>query len=318
MAVNGNRTKRSTTALGNLAMACIANSERDPGLRNDDPIAPRLLRWGDGRVATARPKLLHPAVRFATERIMPGIYGFALARVKHMDLIVRQETAVGIDSLVILGAGYDTRSYRMQTELSGVQVFEVDHPATSRDKRRRLARALRSIPENVSFVEVDFTRQDLLEQLAAHGHRLSTRTLFLLSGVSMYLPEEAMLKLFGQVAAHGSERTSLLFDYIDADVLIEPDRFYGKEWLPYASKVGETPTWGIHPGGARGLLAAHGLSLVSDLDADELTARYLRRADGSLVARPFQFGAIAHAFSPGGRSLGEPSDRVSQACRSSE
>lgn len=230
---------------------------------------------------------------------MPGIYGFALARLKHMDRIVRQETAVGIDSLVILGAGYDTRAYRMQRELSGVRVFEVDRPATSRDKRRRLAKVLRSIPENVSFVELDFTRQDLLEGLAAHGHRLSTRTLFLLSGVSMYLPEEAMHKLFGQVAAHSSERTSLLFDYIDADVLTEPDRFYGKEWLPYAAKVGEAPIWGIHPRGARELLATHGLRLVSDLNADDLTARYLRRADGSIVARPFQFGAIAHAFSSG-------------------
>ena len=290
-------------------MACIANTERDSKLRNDDPIAPRLLRWGDGPVAAARPKLLHPAIRFAVERIMPGIYGFALARVRHMDLIVRRETAAGIDSLVILGAGYDTRAYRMQPELSDVRVFEVDHPATSRDKRRRLANEIRSIPENVRFVELDFTRQDLLEELAAHGHRLSTRTLFLLSGVSMYLPEEAMFDLFRQVATHSSGRTSMVFDYIDADVLIEPDRFYGKEWLRYASKVGEAPTWGIRPGGARELLAAHGLSLVSDLNAHELTARYLRRTDGSTVARPFQFGAIAHAFSPGGRSLLDPPRR---------
>jgi methyltransferase (TIGR00027 family) len=296
MGRNGEGTRSSVTALGNLAMACVANTERDRELRADDTIAPKLLRWDDGWVAAARLHLLHPAIRLATERIMPGIYGFSLARMKHMDLILRQETAAGIDSLVILGAGYDTRPYRMQRELSGVQVFEVDHPATSRDKQRRVAQALGSVPENVDFVEVDLARKDLLDELAALGHRRSTRTLFLLSGVSMYLPEEAMFNLLDQVATHSSERTSVLFDYIDANVLIEPDLFYGKEWVSRAAKIGEDPRWGIRAGGARALLAPRGLDLVSDLDADELTARYLRRDDGSTVARPFQFGAIAHAF----------------------
>jgi methyltransferase (TIGR00027 family) len=295
MSIGRGNTDSSVTALGVLAMACMANTERDPAIRDRDAIAPRLLRWGDGSAAAARLRLLHPVIRRATERIMPGIYGFALARARHMDAIVRREASAGINSLVILGAGYDTRAYRMREELSGVRVLEVDRPATSEDKRVRLTRALTSIPENVAFVEADFTEQDLLERLADHGHRLSDRTLFLLSGVSMYLPEAAMLKLLDQVAAHTSERTSLLFDYIDADVLVEPERFYGKEWVPYATKVGEEPSWGIPAGGTEVLLADHGLCLSSDLDADELAGRYLRRTNGSTVARPFQFGAIAHA-----------------------
>src|SRR6185437_8602936 len=293
MGMGRETTTSSVTALGVLAMACLGNTERGLGPQNEDRLAPKLLRWNDGSVAAARLRPFHPAIRRATERIMPGIYGFALARTKHMDALVLQETLAGIDTLVILGAGYDTRAYRLHEELRTVRVIEVDHPATSEDKRRRLMKAPVAIPENVSFLEVDFTDQDLLERLAEHGHERSARTLFLLSGVSMYLPEEVMLKLLDQVATHTSDRTSLLFDYIDADVLVEPDRFYGKEWVPYATKVGEEPTWGIPAGRARALLAAHGLRLASHLDADDLTARYLRRADGSPVARPFQFGAIA-------------------------
>lgn len=303
MSMGRDTTSSSVTALGVLAMTCMATTDRDPRLRHDDPIAPRLLRWSDGSAAAARLSLLHPTIRRATERIMPGIYGFALARTKHMDAIVREEASAGIDSLVILGAGYDTRAYRMPEELSGVRVIEVDRPATSEDKRRRLRKALGSVPSHVTFLEVDLTRQDLLEQLAGRGHELSARTLFLLSGVSMYLPEEAMLKLLDQVAAHSSERTSLLFDYIDSDVLVEPDRFYGKEWVPYATRIGEEPTWGIPAGGAGALLASHRLRLSSDLYAEDLAGRHLRRADGSTVARPFQFGAIAHAFAGGERVL---------------
>jgi methyltransferase (TIGR00027 family) len=299
-------TKGSATALGNLAMACVANSERDPTVRNKDAIAPRLLRWSDGSFAAAKIHPLHPVIRCAAGRLCPGIYGYALARGHHMDQILRQELTAGIDALVILGAGYDTRAYRMR-ELAEVRVLEVDHPATSRQKRSRLARALRSMPTNVSFVEVDFTHQDLLERLADHGQERSAGTLFLLSGVSMYLSGDAMASLFEQVAVHTSERTSLLFDYVDADVLTAPDRYYGKEWVAYATKVGEEPQWGIPAGEAEAVLGAHGLQLASDVDAEELTARYLRRADGSSVARPFEFGAIAHAFVAGSREAAEGS-----------
>jgi methyltransferase (TIGR00027 family) len=195
-------TKSSRTALGNLAIACIATSERDPTVRNDDPIAPQLLRWSDGAVAATRLKLLHPTLRRATERFIPGIYGYGLARLHHMDLVLRQEVSEGIDSLVILGAGYDTRAYRMAEELVDVSVFEVDHPATLRDKRGRLAAALGATPDSVGFVEVDFTQEDLLDRLVDHGHERSSRTLFLLSGVSMYLSDDAMSRLLDQVTAH--------------------------------------------------------------------------------------------------------------------
>jgi methyltransferase (TIGR00027 family) len=290
-------TKRSMTALGNLAMASVITSERNPAMRIEDPIAPRLLRWGDGGIASARFTPFHPLIRRAVERFIPGIYGYSVARLRHMDAIVRQEAAAGVPSLVILGAGYDTRAYRM-LELSGVEVFEVDHPATSRDKRRRLAKALDSIPANVNFVEVDFTRHDLIERLAASGHERSSPTLFLLSGVSMYLSEDAMHRLLGQVAAH-SGRSSLAFDYIDRNALAEPDRYFGKEWMHRARKAGEEPRWGIPAGEAESVLASRGLRLDSDVGADELTARYLRRADGSIATRTIDFGAIAHAFVEG-------------------
>ena len=292
-------TKGSATALGNLALASIATSERDPTVRHDDAIGTQFFRWSDGAVAAARLRLLHPALRRAIERIIPGIYGYGLARMHHIDQILRQEVSAGIDSLAILGAGYDTRPYRMAEELADVRVFEVDHPTTSRDKRRRITEALGSAPANVSFVEVDFIEDDLLNRLGEHGHERSTRTLFLLSGVSMYLPDEVMLKLFDQVAAHTSEGTSLVFDYIDADVLVNPDGYYGKEWVPYATKVGEEPRWGISAGEGEALLARHGLRLASNMNAGDLQRAYLRRADGSTVARPFEFGAIAQAFVTG-------------------
>ena len=289
----------SVTALGNLALACLTATERDPGFRIDDPVSPRLLRWSDGGAAAARLRMLHPLLRAATNRLIPGIYGYALARARHMDQVLRNELAAGIDSVVILGAGYDTRPYRMRKELADVLVFEVDHPATSRDKRRRLAKAAGSGPAtNITFIEADLTEPELLELLGQSGHDPSMRTLFLLSGVSMYLSPDAMGRLFDQVAAQADARSSLLFDYLHAEALVEPDRYFGKEWLARAAKVGEKPQWGIPAGEVGSLLRSHGLGLISNLGADELTARYLQRVDGTTVARPFAFGAVAQASAP--------------------
>ena len=297
MGMNEGTEQGSATALAVLAAVCVAGTERDATVRVDDPIAPKLTSWADGRLAMAKVRTLHPLVRRLVERMSPGSYGYAITRIHHMDAIVRQEVAAGLDRLVILGAGYDTRAYRMSGGLSGVSVFEVDHPTTSREKRARLAKALGSVPADVTYVEVDFTHQNLLERLADHGHELSARTLFLLSGVAMFLPDTAVSELFDQVAAHSSPRTSLLFDYVFEDVLTVPERYHGgREWLPYASGVNEELRSGIPAGDTEAVLAGHGLRLDSHLDTEELAARYLRRADGTSVASPFGFCAIAHAF----------------------
>ncbi|MBV9166528.1 MAG: hypothetical protein JO342_10265 [Solirubrobacterales bacterium] len=89
------------------------------------------------------------------------------------------------------------------------------------------------------------------------------------------------------------------------DVLASPERYYGGcEWVRFATGVGDQPRCGIPVGDIEAVLAAHGLRLDSHLGPDDLAARYLRREDGTLVARPYGFGAIAHAFIAGNQPLG--------------
>jgi methyltransferase (TIGR00027 family) len=294
----GDGTKRgSTTALAALTMLCIAGSEHDAAVRLEDAVAPRLINWRDRQYAGARVRALHPLIRRLAERRAPGVYGYMTARVHHIDALVRREVAAGLDELVILGAGYDTRAHRMCEDLAGVQVFEVDHPATQREKHKRLAKILDPRQLEVTYVQADLTHQNLLERLTTHGHQMSARTLFLLSGVAMYLPEHAVLRLFNQIATHTSSRTSLVFDYVEADMFIDPASHYGaSEWVSYATRVGEEPRSGIPTAEIETVLAAHKLRLDSHLNANDLTVRYLLRADETILARPYDFFAIAHAF----------------------
>lgn len=296
MALGGQTVRGSETALVVLMFTSIGGTEQDPRVRIDDPVGPRLIRWRDGRYAMGRVPRLHPMVRRKAEETGPGTYGFMVARLHYMDEIIRQEAAKGLDHLVVLGAGFDTRAHRMREDLAGVRVFEVDHPATSRDKRARLKKAGRWASGDVTYVEVDFTHENLLERLSERGHSNSARTLFVLSGVSMYLPEESVLELLSQVAAHSSPRTSILFDYFFDDAMTNPDRYHGaSQWIDGVTKIGEEPGHGIDTAEIGAVLESRDLRLVSQADMPELADRYLRREDGTSLPKPYDFAAVAHA-----------------------
>ncbi len=59
------------------------------------------------------------------------------ARTPFFDDVTLAAIDAGVTQVVILGAGYDGRALRFAHP--NVRFFEVDHPATQEDKRRRLA-----------------------------------------------------------------------------------------------------------------------------------------------------------------------------------
>ena len=75
----------------------------------------------------------------------------------------------GVRQYVLLGAGLDTFAYRQPLWASSLRIFEVDHPATQEWKRKRLADARVFVPDNVSFVAVDFEKIALADGLSQAG-----------------------------------------------------------------------------------------------------------------------------------------------------
>jgi methyltransferase (TIGR00027 family) len=285
-----------STAEGAAALRAAGSGERDEAVRNPDHLARRLL--APRASLTTFAKLPHSGrlVRAVAERRTPGSYYFEIARTRYMDEVVRAEIATGVGQFVLLGAGYDSRAYRMR-ELEGVAIFEVDHPITSGLKRKRLEAVFGEVPAHVAYVEVDFTRDDLGERLAAAGYDATARTLFLLSGVAPYLPEEAARETLGWVARQ-APGSSLVFDYLWSEALADPSPFYGlPELLRRVADIGEELRSGIPRGRTREYLAALGLELESDLGPEE-SERYLTGSDGRVIGRPYGFGGIAHARVP--------------------
>lgn len=113
--------------------------------------------------------------------------------------------AAPVEQFVILGAGLDTRAWRLDA-LAGAAVFEVDHPDTQALKRRRAERMPAKARE-VRFVATDFHEDDMTRALLAAGYDSSRPTFWLWEGVTMYLRPQAVaanLRSFASLSARGS------------------------------------------------------------------------------------------------------------------
>ena len=128
-----------------------------------------------------------------------------------IDTPVRDAIERGARQLVILGAGYDGRAWRMK-ELAGVKVFEVDHPATQGAKRERSSGMPPAIGA-VTFVSIDFERQKLRDVLENSGYDASVPTCWIWEGVVMYLTPEAMRGTLAGISGLSSRGSSLIVNY---------------------------------------------------------------------------------------------------------
>jgi methyltransferase (TIGR00027 family) len=115
---------------------------------------------------------------------------FVCARSRFAEDVLADSVAAGVDQLVVLGAGLDTFAYR--NAYDGLQVTEVDHPATQAWKLERLAAAGIDIPGSVVHAPVDFERDDPLEVLERQGVDLGRPVLFWWLGVTPYLTRTAV------------------------------------------------------------------------------------------------------------------------------
>jgi methyltransferase (TIGR00027 family) len=208
-----------------------------------------------------------------TERQAPGVWGGTLCRKRYADDTVSEAVKAGIGQVVVLGAGMDTRAYRLAAP-AGVRSFEIDLPANIADKRARLRAIYGQVPEHVTLIPVDFETQELGEALAGNGFDISTPAMFVWEAVTQYLTEEGVrrtLAFLGK-AAMGSR---LIFTYLRKDFLDGTD-FYGSQGL-YQRFVVKYRVWhwGIDPETVGGLLGEYGWTEREQVGRSEYLARYV-------------------------------------------
>ena len=291
-----NPGKASRTAEHNALFRAL-ESARPAGVRLfDDPLAARLLRWP---LAALRPLLRMPGGAAGAcaviDRRWPGVRTSVAARTRLIDDTLAGLPVGQLSQLVVLGAGFDTRPYRMEC-LRSARVFEVDHPDTQAAKRALLRRALRRLPDNVTFVGSDFNLDTLGKVMAEAGFRPQDPTTLLWEGVSNYLTEDAVdatLRWCAQ-AARGSV---LIFTYVHGDVLEHPESFVGSRRLHATlEKVGEGFTFGMDPDAMGTFLGERGLQRRWDIGAADYRARYYGGRARTMVGHEFYRVALAEVL----------------------
>jgi methyltransferase (TIGR00027 family) len=199
----------SKTAESTCEFRAIAAQHPDPRLRNADRFAAKLC----GPVLLPRE---YPAARdvIDTDPEAYSGYFYVNARTRYIDRQLERAARRGIEQVVILGAGFDSRAYRFHGRYPKVAFFEVDLPAMVQTKAQAMARLLGTVPGYVRYVGVDFDRQALGEELPRAGFVAGKRTLFILEGVTMYVGETGIGATFDFMVRHSPPGSLVVFDYI--------------------------------------------------------------------------------------------------------
>jgi methyltransferase (TIGR00027 family) len=228
-----------------------------------DPLAvhfidPRKIAWARAHPAETR------AMVEELERSTPGWSNSIRARVRYFDDVAERAARDGVRQMVVLGSGYDTRAYRIDAVKDAVRVFEVDRPPILARKADVLTRVLGAVPEHVTAVPLDLEHEDLWDRLARAGFSADLSTLFVLEGLVMYLSKDAVERLFGGIARHAPEGSSLLFDCVPqslADGTLEQEG--AGNILAYTVERGEPILSGFAEGEVEPFLTRLGFSGVT-------------------------------------------------------
>jgi methyltransferase (TIGR00027 family) len=283
----------SRTAQHNALFRALESALPESRRLFEDRLAREFLGWPFAMVARLAvlpgPRELVP--RFIDRR-WPGVRTALVARTRLIDDMITTSLTEDTEQLVVLGAGFDSRAYRLPC-LRGIRVFEVDHPDTQTAKRSVLERALSGAPGNVQFVACDFDERDLGSAMSSAGFRESARSFILWEGVTGYLTEAAVDATL-QWCARACPGSLLLFTYLHRDVLTRPETFVGTQRLFSAlERAGEPLKFGIDPDDLAGFLAERGLSLESDIGAAEYRERYFGEASRRMRGHEFYRVALA-------------------------
>jgi methyltransferase (TIGR00027 family) len=178
-----------------------------------------------------------------------------------IDDVLMQALQDGVEQVVILGAGFDCRAYRLPG-IERTRVYEVDHPQTLTAKREQLRRVLGTLPSQVVFVEIDFNTQRLSDVLAGARFAATRRSVFIWEGVTNYLTAQAVATTlrFLSTTAVGNQ---LIFTYVHRGVLDQPTAFAGTQHLMRLLQQEEEPwTFGLYPAEPHPISQPTGFSLL--------------------------------------------------------
>jgi methyltransferase (TIGR00027 family) len=298
----------SKTSIQVMIARALGAHDPDPSVRNPDWLAERFVGPEERKAVagtvfeTALGQDWREAVKVPELDRQVRVH---LVRTRFVDEKLQKALSNGATQVVILGAGFDSRAYRFRPAFPKVRFFEVDYGPTQEYKKRRVAELFGSLPMNVVYAPIDFTKEKLGDVLAKAGYRRTERTFFIWEGVAYYLPEEAVLETLRFFATQSAPGSSLATDFVYQWLIDKIGKAPEPADPPIVRSVlgltqrlaamGEPWLSGIPENREREYLKKVGLELVDLLPqgSGEATKRYRTRRDGTLVgSEPAEFPSV--------------------------
>lgn len=269
----------SRTALGAAICRMIEQYQPEKTRLFNDPIAKEMVGG-----------LIKFLMQFATMRnltvkqtnaVAQGIYGVQVCRTRCIDDAVQAALSKGIKQLVILGAGYDTRPYRLPA-MESVKVFEADLPAVQDDKKKKLQKYFGRLPDHVTFIPIDFDTQTLEAVFSGTTFNSSKPAIFVWEGVTQYISEEAVRQTLAFVGKSASG-SIIVFTYVLKSIIERRSDIPGVDHL--MDTVAKQSPWvfGLEPSDIPHFLKPYHLSLIADVGNADYQEKYLKPVERNLV-----------------------------------
>jgi methyltransferase (TIGR00027 family) len=253
--------------------------DEEPKILND-PVVLRLLdasivdhiRLNPNKFRTPRMRALRSHIvmrnRYAEDRLAEAVHN-------------------GVYQYLILGAGLDTFPYRQPPWAGALHIFEIDHSASQRSKRDRLAMAGIEAPSNLRLIALDFETTSLRDCLRESSFDFGKPTFVSWLGVTMYLSTHAIDAVFRFVSSL-PKSSEIVFTFASSAPTVNEK---GSEpliapFMTFAAAHGEPWRTRFEPNDLANKLHALDFLTVSFLSASEADTRYFRgRHDGLQAPR---------------------------------
>src|ERR1700692_3692908 len=149
-----NESPISKTCLYVAAGRALGARDTDAAVRNPDYLAERLLGPAERALVADQACVQALDQDYAEASKNMEAMGSALmmqVRTRFIEERLGEAVERGATQLVILGAGFDTRAYRLTDLLRNARVFEVDQPSTQEYKKRRIQEVGIEVPSNLKW-----------------------------------------------------------------------------------------------------------------------------------------------------------------------
>ena len=193
-------------------------------------------------------------------------YYYLVARTKYYDQVINEAVSDGVQQIVSVGCGSDTRAYRFEHLLrsKGVGVLECDQPEVIHAKQRMAKRWRRF--DHVEYLPIDLNDDAWPELEHWLGERSVTKALVLIEGVSPYVNDSTFCRFLRLLATKLSAGSHVAYDFKIRGVDDDFGRV-GRTQRPFRLSRASDEVATFH--------TAHGLRLERMELSSELCARLL-------------------------------------------